>query len=108
MKSQTQQKNVALKGSLISVTQRNAGSSPSVITYTDGWNTLPWTNDTQKRYYISIEDMEGRRICGIYKKNLAKISLLLKKTNTCFFVIHLDTVLKNDIKKFKKIKTVKS
>ena len=53
-------------------------------------NSLPWTNDTQKRYYIFTEGVAETGIGGFYKKNLAKISPLLKRTNIDFIAIHLD------------------
>lgn len=34
-------------------------------------NSLPWTNDTQKRYYISTEGVAEAGIGGFHKKNLA-------------------------------------
>ena len=49
-------------------------------------SSLPWTNDSQKRYYTSIstEGVAETGIGGFYKKNFAKISPLLKKTNVDF------------------------
>jgi len=53
-------------------------------------NSLPLTNDTEKRYCISTESVAETGIGGFYKKNLAKISLLLKRTNIGFIAIHSD------------------
>ena len=54
-------------------------------------NPLPCTDDTQKRYYISTEGVAETGIGEFCKKNLAKISPLLKKTNTDFIAIHLNS-----------------
>jgi hypothetical protein len=53
-------------------------------------NSLPWTNDIQKRYYISTAGVAETGIGGFYNKNLAKISPLLKKPNIDFIAIHLN------------------